>query len=138
MLYTFDSAVLTDRVALPDGTEEEYSDEQLMEGIQKQNEDALAKLYRRHRDLLYSIVLRIVNDAHHAEDLVQEVFVEVWAQANRFSAEKGKALGWLITLARRRAIDRVRRHQAYHRAEERLRVETEKDTLHPKHFSVDA
>jgi RNA polymerase sigma-70 factor (ECF subfamily) len=51
--------------------------------------------------------------------------MEVWRLASRYSAEKGKALGWIITLSRRRAIDRLRREQAYFRVEERYQKATE-------------
>jgi RNA polymerase sigma-70 factor (ECF subfamily) len=55
----------------------------------------------------------------------------MWNRAQSYDEAKGKVLGWLVTLARRRAIDRVRRRQAYARAEERLRLETE----HEPHFT---
>ena len=51
--------------------------------------------------------------------------MEIWKQAKNFSPEKGKPLGWMVTLARRRAIDGLRKRQAYQRAEERLQAETE-------------
>jgi RNA polymerase sigma-70 factor (ECF subfamily) len=51
--------------------------------------------------------------------------MEIWNQAKNFSAQKGKPLGWMVTLARRRAIDGLRKKQAYARAEERLQSETE-------------
>ena len=51
--------------------------------------------------------------------------MEIWNQAKNFSAQKGKPLGWMVTLARRRAIDGLRKKQAYARAGERLQIETE-------------
>ena len=51
--------------------------------------------------------------------------MEIWNQAKNFSPQKGKPLGWMVTLARRRAIDGLRKKQAYARAEERLQNETE-------------
>ena len=60
-----------------------------------------------------------------ADDLLQEIFMEIWNQAKNFSAQKGKPLGWMVTLARRRAIDGLRKKQAYARAGERLQAETE-------------
>src|SRR5688500_3062970 len=119
MLHTFDTAIFSDNPAfirepaMP-------SDEQLMASIHTRDESALAQFYRRHRSLIYSVVSRVVNDMHHAEDLVQEVFVQLWDEASKYSPTKGKALGWLITLARRRAIDKVRRIQSYQRAQERF------------------
>src|SRR5436190_22632814 len=84
------------------------SDEVLMELIQKRDEEALTMLYYRHGKLLKSVIGRCVYDDQHTEDLLQEVFVEIWNRAEHYSADKGRALGWLITLARRRALDRVR------------------------------
>jgi RNA polymerase sigma-70 factor, ECF subfamily len=112
------------------GTEQaEPTDEALMAGIQKRDESALTMLYYRHGKLLQSVISRCVYDQQHAEDLLQEVFVEIWNRAEYYSEEKGRALGWLITLARRRALDRVRRFQAYHRAEMRLREQEENSPL---------
>jgi RNA polymerase sigma-70 factor, ECF subfamily len=54
----------------------------------------------------------------------------IWNQAENFDISKGKAIGWIITMARRRAIDRVRRRQAYDRAEMRFRIATETGTSH--------
>jgi RNA polymerase sigma-70 factor (ECF subfamily) len=101
------------------------SDETLMARIQQRDEAALTMLYYRHGKLLRAVMSRCVYDDQHCEDLLQEVFVEIWNRAEHYSAEKGRALGWLITLARRSALDRVRRFQAYSRAEQRLREQEE-------------
>jgi RNA polymerase sigma-70 factor (ECF subfamily) len=82
-------------------------------------------LHRRHSSTLRAVIIRVLHNEHSAEDLLQEVFLEIWRLASRYSQEKGKALGWMITLARRRAIDRLRREQAYFRVEERFQKETE-------------
>ena len=63
-------------------------------------------------------------------DVVEEVFLGIWNQACNFNTSKGKAIGWIITMARRRAIDRVRRRQAYDRAEMRFRLSTDTGTQH--------
>jgi len=101
------------------------SDEQLMARIQAHDEAALAALYHRHKAVLRTIIARVAHNDSDVDELLQEVFVELWNRANHFDQSKGKALGWMVTLARRRAIDRIRRRQAYSRAEERLRLETE-------------
>ena len=97
------------------------TDEVLMARIKERDEEALTMLYYRHGKLLKSVMSRCVYDDQHCEDLLQEVFVEIWNRAEHYSEDKGRALGWLIRLARRRALDRVRRFQAYFRAEQRLR-----------------
>lgn len=132
MLYSFDhQETETHRaVTLPPG---EPTDEQLMARVKDADEAALAALYRRHTPLLRTIVCRVINNDTDTDDLIQEVFCEVWRQATHYSEEKGKALGWLVTLARRRAIDKLRKKQAYQRAEERLLAETERDPGHYTH-----
>jgi len=119
MLYEFDqqqTATLT-----TDGP----TDEQLMAAIQGQDEVALATLYRRHTPLLRTVISRVVHNDYDVDDLMQEIFIELWNRAASYDEAKGKALGWMVTLARRRAIDGLRKKQAYARAEERLQTETE-------------
>src|SRR2546421_5782361 len=101
------------------------TDVDLMRGIQSQDPDALSLLYDRYNGIVKALILRIIRNDTEADDLLQEVFMEIWNQAKNFSAEKGKPLGWMVTLARRRAIDGLRKKQAYARAEERLHAETE-------------
>jgi RNA polymerase sigma-70 factor (ECF subfamily) len=100
-------------------------DETLMHSVHEQSEEALSELYRRHHATLRSVIARVLHNEQSIEDLLQEVFLEIWRLASRYSPQKGKALGWMITLARRRAIDRLRREQAYSRVEERFQKETE-------------
>lgn len=130
MLYEFDhqqTHTLTTQLGI------ENSDEQLMAQIKNRSEDALAALYRRHTPLLRTIIARVVNNDTDTDDLLQEVFMEIWNRVDRYEEAKGKALGWIVTLARRRAIDKVRKKQAYARAEERLREQTygEANAMHP-------
>ena len=101
------------------------SDLELMQGVQRQDPEALSQLYDRYHGILKALVLRVVHNEAEADDLLQEIFMEIWSQAKNFSAQRGKPLGWMVTLARRRAIDGLRKKQAYTRAEERLQKETE-------------
>jgi RNA polymerase sigma-70 factor (ECF subfamily) len=97
----------------------------LMYRIQARDADALSQLYDRYNGILKALILRVIHNEAEADDLLQEIFMEIWNQAKNFSAQKGKPLGWMVTLARRRAIDGLRKKQAYARAEERLQSETE-------------
>ena len=105
------------------------TDVDLMMGIQAGDTDALSQLYDRYNGIVKALILRIVHNETEADDLLQEVFMEIWNQAKNFSAQKGKPLGWMVTLTRRRAIDALRKKQAYARAEERLQAEPEQQPL---------
>src|SRR5213080_3621603 len=103
----------------------EPSDLELMHGIQAEDPEALSTLYDRYNGIIKALILRVIHNEAEADDLLKEIFMEIWNQAKNFSAQKGKPLGWMVTLARRRAIDGLRKKQAYQRAEERLQNETE-------------
>jgi RNA polymerase sigma-70 factor (ECF subfamily) len=105
------------------------SDVDLMLGIQSGHAHALSQLYDRYNGIVKALILRIIHNETEADDLLQEVFMEIWNQAKSFSAQKGKPVGWMVTLARRRAIDALRKRQAYARAEERLQAEPEQQPL---------
>jgi RNA polymerase sigma-70 factor (ECF subfamily) len=105
------------------------SDVDLMLGIQSGDPDALSQLYDRYNGIVKALILRIIHNDTEADDLLQEVFMEIWNQAKNFSSAKGKPLGWMVTLTRRRAIDALRKKQAYARAEERFQAEPEQQPL---------
>lgn len=103
--------------------EVQTSDELLMSYLSQKRPEALHDLYQRYHGLLRSVILRVIHNPAEAEDVLQEVFLEVWKRADSYCASKGKPLGWLITLARRRAIDRIRHLTAYRGATDRYEAE---------------
>ncbi len=80
----------------------------LMDAITKGDRSALSALYDRHAPLLLSICCRILRDASEAEDVLINIFFEVWRRADRFDPGRGSPLTYLVTLARSRAIDHKR------------------------------
>ncbi len=102
-------------------------DETLMDEMARQDFRALEAMYLRYRPTLRAVLLKILGNPMEADDVLQDVFVQLWTRAGDYCPRGGRPLGWLITLARRRAIDRVRQRAAYQRATDRF----EKELRHP-------
>jgi len=81
---------------------------------------AFELLYDRVAGSVYGVIRRVLRDPAQSEEVAQEVLVEVWRTATRFDPDKGGASTWVLTMAHRRAIDRVRSAQAAHDREERV------------------
>src|SRR5215208_1056998 len=90
------------------GPAQETSDEALVLSIATGDKQALQVLFGRHNVRVYRFVLRFLNDEAAAEDLVSEVFLDVWRQANRFEA-RSQVATWLLAMARNKALSALRR-----------------------------
>ena len=84
------------------------SDVELLAAIARKDEVALAELYDRYRLILFGLLIRILSSREEAEDVLQEVFLQVWRRAADFDENRGRPFTWLVTLARSRGIDRLR------------------------------
>lgn len=98
-------------------------DVMLMAGLVERQPGALEQLYKRYKNVLKSIAMQVLHSENDADEVLQDVMLQVWNRPGKYSAKHGKLISWLATLARRRAIDRVRQHCAYQRATSRFEDE---------------
>ena len=101
----------------PAATEQTGGDDQsreqagLLAAMARGDKSALARLYDSLGRPLYSLALRVTSDASEAQDIVQDVFLQMWQKAATYDKGRGSVFGWAATLTRNRAIDRVRMRQ---------------------------
>ncbi|KQY62619.1 MULTISPECIES: ECF RNA polymerase sigma factor SigK [unclassified Nocardioides] len=89
------------------------------------DESAFSALYDATAARVHGLVLRVVRDPAQAEEVTQETYLEVWRTSARFDADRGSALSWLMTIAHRRAVDRVRSAEAAHRRDNNYHDQSE-------------
>lgn len=87
----------------------EWDDADLVEAMATGDTDAMAELYDRFSRPVFSFALRILEDRHHAEELLQEVFFRAWRQGDKFSARRGSFISWLLSITHNMAIDEIRK-----------------------------
>jgi RNA polymerase sigma-70 factor (ECF subfamily) len=80
-----------------------------MERVSSNDSKALEVLYNRYSSLLYTLVKKIINDENTAEDILSEIFVIIWRKADQFDLSTGNVYTWLVTLARNKAVDSLKR-----------------------------
>ena len=97
---------------------QDVHDIELLKAIAAKDAAALAMLYDRYRVILFGLLMRILNNREEAEDVLQEVFLQVWRKAADFDQNRGRPFTWLVTLARSRGIDRLRTLSARERLAE--------------------
>ena len=88
------------------------ADRGLVRAVAEGSSDALGRLYDRHAGIAFAVARRIVSRPEDAEEVVQDVFAQVWRQAVRYRGERASVAGWIVMLARTRAIDRLRARRA--------------------------
>lgn len=106
--------------AVPDGDTARQTDEQLLLRVARGDETAFGELYDRVAGKVYGVVRRVLRDPARSEEVTQEVLVEIWRTATRFDPDRGSASTWMLTMAHRRAIDRVRSVQSSRDRDERI------------------
>lgn len=94
------------------------NDVALLKAIAAKDEASLAQIYDNYRVILFGLLMRILNNREEAEDVLQEVFLQVWRKAGDFDEDRGRPFTWLVTLTRSRGIDRLRTLSARERVAE--------------------
>jgi RNA polymerase sigma-70 factor (ECF subfamily) len=98
------------------------SDAELMEAIGRRECDAIQEIYKRYESTLRNVIQSVLHDEGETDDTLNDVILQLWDQADRFDPAKGLH-GFLATMARRRALDRLRRRIAYRRATDRFETQ---------------
>ena len=83
----------------------------MMTAIRSGDEQAMAQLYEHYSAIVYSVALRVLGDSAAAEDVLQEVFMQLWRSPGIFDSARGSLPGWLAVIARNRAIDLLRKRR---------------------------
>lgn len=107
-------------LTLPVGALTDADSEELLVAVGAGDPNAFSVLYDRVTPQVLGVALRVLRDRALAEEVTQEVMVEVWRKSSRFDPERGTASGWITTLAHRRAVDRVRSEQASRDRDDRV------------------
>jgi RNA polymerase sigma-70 factor (ECF subfamily) len=111
------SRVIAGALALPPvAAPDRARDRELLGRVARGEIASLRWLYDQHAPRAMAIAVRVLRDPHEAEDIVQETFLELWRRAGQFDAQRGGAVAWIVTIARSRAIDRLRSGGAAGRA----------------------
>lgn len=107
------NSVVIDDVDVPEGGSERIDHvADLLSRISRGDRAAFARLYDMLASRVFGLILRVLVDRSQSEEVLQEVFLEVWQSADRFAPNKGQGRAWVLTIAHRRAVDRVRSSQA--------------------------
>jgi RNA polymerase sigma-70 factor (ECF subfamily) len=105
-------------------------DRELLRRIGDGDRSAFDSFYDQYSGLLFSIAVKILNDAKEAEDVLQEVFMQIWNKANAYDPLLGKPASWAVTLTRNKAIDRIRASNRRSKLLEQATVEANVATDH--------
>lgn len=96
----------------------------LLRRVARRDVDAFAELYDHTRSRVFGLVTRVVRDPGYSEETTQEIYLQVWRSADGYDPAAGSPMAWLMTLAHRRAVDRVRTEQAATQRESRYGAST--------------
>lgn len=118
--------------AAPDPSPDLSHEIELLRRIGGGDRGSFEQLYERFNGVLFATAFRVLNNQQAAEDVLQDVFIQIWEKAPLYDANRGKPLTWAVTLTRNKAIDRLRTLQRRNR----LQDEVENESLAGEQFDV--
>jgi len=89
----------------------EPNDGALIAAIRSGDQDAMAQLYARYSSVVYAVALRVLGDTAAAEDVLQEIFIQLWRNPGAFDSGRGNLAPWLAVITRNRAVDSLRKRR---------------------------
>lgn len=104
--------------------------EDLLAEVTRGDQNAYEVLYHRVAAPVYGLVLRVLRDPAQSEEVTQEVLLTIWRESSRFDHKQGIAMAWIMTIAHRRAVDRVPSEQATANRRQRSRSTADKTSRH--------
>ena len=116
-------------MANPSLARDEVLETELLENIGRGDRESFRQLHERYAGVLFSTAYQVLNNQAEAEDVLQDVFVQIWDKAKLYDRGRGKPLTWALTLTRNKSIDRLRSAQRRHR----LKDEVEKESTVVEH-----
>src|ERR1044072_3098582 len=111
-----------------------YTEQELVHGLKARNQRVFSYLYDHYSPALYGVVLKILNDENAAGDTLQEVFLKIWRNIDRYNEEKGRLFTWMLNIARNTAIDMLRSKS--HRFEQKIQDVGDDVHLYTGHLTV--
>ncbi len=109
----------------------------LLQRIAQKDSASFQAFYRKYGGLIFTAISNVLNDHHDSEDVMQEVLVQIWNKAHLYEPRKGKPLTWITTMARNRAIDRIRAKQRRSRLNDDFEQESRSGQLEFEESSAD-
>lgn len=112
-------------------------DMMLLQRIAQKDSASFQAFYRKYGGLIFTAISNVLNDHHDSEDVMQEVLVQLWNKAHLYEPRKGKPLTWITTMARNRAIDRIRSKQRRSRLNDDFEQENKTEQFEFEESSAD-
>jgi RNA polymerase sigma-70 factor (ECF subfamily) len=109
----------------PDPENEPEAEIALLRRVAQGDQQGFAELYDRFSGVLFSTALRVLNNQEAAEDVLQDVFLQIWEKAPLYDPSRGKPMTWAVTMTRNKAIDRLRSTVRRHRLQDDVQREAE-------------